>query len=60
MWPAEYGALTWANDQMAEWPNRVAEQPNRPYKNCPLFAVKVTTLKYYQIYGGYRLGFDLL
>ena len=47
------GTLTWPNDQMAERPNRMAERPNRSIWNCPLFDVKGTILKYYQIYRGY-------
>ena len=44
------GALTWLNDQMAERPNRMAERPNSPIWNCPLFDVNGTILEFYQNY----------
>ena len=42
------GTLIWPNDRMDERRNRMAERPNGPIGNCPLFDVKGTILKYYQ------------
>ena len=52
--------LTRPHNQMAKQTNQMAERPNRPFWNRPLFDVNRTIFQYYQNHGRSWLWFDPL